>query len=222
MRFFRFIPEEGIGEAPLKDTLKEYIRLYRTVLVKSIYVNALSAPLFFTCGSQYYIYFKYGRVPAMQSDDYLVLITGIIFSYGISVMAQLAYGNFSVKQLEPGLEDLDEAELVQSSIRIQKNKKRVWKMAMVLLLVRGARTMGDAAKFDARFKSRLGRIILSALGMGATLLIASTVMQPFFGIPTLRYLALLGLVVIGIVSYFGLGHLTGAFRLSEFKRNLRR
>jgi len=94
--------------------------------------------------------------------------------------------------------------------------------AMVLLLVRGARTMGDAAKFDARFKSRLGRIILSALGMGATLMFASTVMQPFFGIPTLRYLALLGLVAIGIVSYFGLGHLIGAFRLSEFKRNLRR
>ncbi len=94
--------------------------------------------------------------------------------------------------------------------------------AMVLLLVRGTRTMGDAAKFDARFKSRLGRIILAALGMGAILLIASAVMQPFFGIATLRYLALLALVAIGIVSYFGLGHLIGAFRLSEFKRNLRR
>ncbi len=94
--------------------------------------------------------------------------------------------------------------------------------AMVLLLMRGARTMGDAARFDARFKKRLGRIIVSALGMGAILLVASTTMTPFFGIPTVRYLALLILILIGILSYFGIGHLIGAFKLSEFRRNMRR
>ena len=94
--------------------------------------------------------------------------------------------------------------------------------AMVLLLVRGARTMGDAAKFDARFKKRVVRIVCAALGMGLILLIAATTMQPFFGIPTVRYLALLTLVIIGIISYFGIGHLIGAFKLSEFRRNLKR
>ncbi|KQB96892.1 multidrug transporter MurJ [Loktanella sp. 1ANDIMAR09] len=94
--------------------------------------------------------------------------------------------------------------------------------AMVIMLMRGARTMGDAGKFDARFKKRLGRIILSALAMGAILFVSAAVMTPFFGIATLRYLALLVLVLIGMVSYFGIGHLLGAFKLSEFKRNLRR
>ena len=94
--------------------------------------------------------------------------------------------------------------------------------AMVVLLVRGARTMGEAAKFDARFKKRVVRIGLAALGMGLILLITATTMQPFFGIPTVRYLALLALVIVGIVSYFGIGHLIGAFKLSEFRRNLRR
>ncbi|HEV8033406.1 murein biosynthesis integral membrane protein MurJ, partial [Yoonia sp.] len=94
--------------------------------------------------------------------------------------------------------------------------------AMVVMLMRGARTMGDAGKFDARFKKRLGRIILSALAMGAILFASATVMTPFLGIATLRYLALLVLVLIGMVSYFGIGHLLGAFKLSEFKRNLRR
>jgi putative peptidoglycan lipid II flippase len=94
--------------------------------------------------------------------------------------------------------------------------------AMVIMLMRGARTMGDAGKFDARFKKRLGRIILSALAMGAILFASATVMTPFFGIATLRYLALLVLVLIGMVGYFGIGHLLGAFKLSEFKRNLRR
>ncbi len=94
--------------------------------------------------------------------------------------------------------------------------------AMVVMLMRGARTMGDAGKFDARFKKRLGRIILSALAMGAILFVSAAVMTPFFGIATLRYLALLVLVLTGMVSYFGIGHLLGAFKLSEFKRNLRR
>lgn len=94
--------------------------------------------------------------------------------------------------------------------------------AMVLLLARGARTMGEAAKFDDRFKRRLVRIVLASIGMGLTLSIAATTMTPFFGVPTVRYLALLVLVVIGIISYFGIGHLIGAFRLSEFRRNLRR
>ncbi len=94
--------------------------------------------------------------------------------------------------------------------------------AMVLLLWRGAQTMGDAAKFDARFKRRLGRIIIAALGMGLVLLFATTTMTPFFGLPTIRYMALLVLVLIGVVSYFGIGHLVGAFKLSEFRRNMKR
>ena len=94
--------------------------------------------------------------------------------------------------------------------------------AMVVMLMRGAQSMGDAAKFDARFKKRLGRIVLSALAMGGILFASAAAMTPFFGIPTLRYLALLVLVLIGIASYFGIGHLLGAFKLSEFKRNLRR
>ena len=94
--------------------------------------------------------------------------------------------------------------------------------AMVVLLWRGTRTMGDAVHFDDRFKRRIGRIVLAAMGMGIVLLAASVAMTPFFGIATVRYLALLILIVIGIISYFGIGQLIGAFKLSEFKRNLRR
>ncbi|PJI85311.1 putative peptidoglycan lipid II flippase [Yoonia maricola] len=94
--------------------------------------------------------------------------------------------------------------------------------AMVLMLLRGARTMGDAGKFDSRFKQRLGRIVLASCGMGVILTLTATAMTPFFGTGIQRYLALLILVIIGIVSYFGIGHLIGAFKLSEFRRNLRR
>ncbi len=94
--------------------------------------------------------------------------------------------------------------------------------ATAFLLWRGSRTMGAAADFDARFKARIGRIILAAVGMGVILAIAAHLMQPLFAMGMIRYLALLALVLIGVVSYFGVGQLIGAFKLSEFKRNLRR
>jgi putative peptidoglycan lipid II flippase len=94
--------------------------------------------------------------------------------------------------------------------------------ATVLLLWRGSRTMGTAAQFDDRFKTRLWRIVVAAVGMGIVLAISATLMTPFFDIATLRYLALLGLVLIGVVSYFGIGQLIGAFKLSEFRRTLKR
>jgi putative peptidoglycan lipid II flippase len=38
----------------------------------------------------------------------------------------------------------------------------------------------------------------------------------------LRYAALAVLISIGIFSYFAIGHLLGAFRLSDFRRAARR
>ena len=94
--------------------------------------------------------------------------------------------------------------------------------AMVVLLLRGARGMGDAAAFDDRFKDRLWRICVAALAMGGVLWVVANVMDPLFAAGAVRYLALLALVVIGMVSYFGIGHLIGAFRLAEFRQSLRR
>ena len=94
--------------------------------------------------------------------------------------------------------------------------------AMVVMLMRGARNMGDAAHFDARFKRRVWRIVAAALSMGVILYLSAIFMTPFFAPGGLRFVALLVLVLVGIVSYFGIGHLIGAFRLSEFRNNMRR
>jgi putative peptidoglycan lipid II flippase len=94
--------------------------------------------------------------------------------------------------------------------------------AMVGLLMWGARSMGEAARFDARFKSRIWRIIGASVAMGAILMVAAIILGPMLGLATWRYLALLILIAIGVVGYFGIGHLIGAFRLGEFRRALRR
>ncbi len=94
--------------------------------------------------------------------------------------------------------------------------------AMVVLLWRGSRGMGSAATLDDRFKARIWRIIASAFGMGAVLWGMQMLLNPYFSSGSLRYLALLALIVSGIVSYFAIGQIIGAFKLQEFRRALRR
>ena len=93
--------------------------------------------------------------------------------------------------------------------------------AMVWMLWRGTATMGDAAKLDTRLITRLGRIIAASAIMGVLTWGAAYALAPMLDSGA-RVIALLILVVIGIVSYFGVGNVIGAFRLAEFKRTMRR
>jgi putative peptidoglycan lipid II flippase len=94
--------------------------------------------------------------------------------------------------------------------------------AMVLLLLRGRRGMGEVATFDDRFRRRLGRILGAALLMGAVLWLGVLVLGPALALDGWRYLALAALVVTGMLAYGILGQALGAFRLGEFRRALRR
>ena len=93
---------------------------------------------------------------------------------------------------------------------------------MVWLLWRGCRSMGDAARFDDRFKSRIWRIVVASGVMGAVLIGLVGLVGSAFGGAGARYLALAVVVVIGMASYFFVGQLIGAFRLSDFKAAVRR
>ncbi len=94
--------------------------------------------------------------------------------------------------------------------------------AMVWLLWRGARPMGDTARFDTRFLRRTGRIAIAALGMGAVLWLANMALNTALNTPGWRYLALGALVAIGMASFFAISQLNGAFRLGELRASLKR
>ena len=94
--------------------------------------------------------------------------------------------------------------------------------AMVGQLWWGARSMGAAAAFDDRFKRRIWRILIASIAMGGVLIVAEILLKPLLGTQTVRYAALLVLVVVGIVSYFVIGQKVGAFRIAEFKAAMRR
>ena len=87
---------------------------------------------------------------------------------------------------------------------------------MVWQLWRGSRKMGPEAGFDARFRARLPRIIAASLLMGAALWLGALALAPLLHAHLWRFLALLLLVALGVVSYFAIGTLIGAFRLSDF------
>ena len=93
---------------------------------------------------------------------------------------------------------------------------------MVGLLFLGARRMGEEARFDDRFKYRAWRIVAASLGMGAILYAGIHLFGWTFDLPGWRYLALIITIKVAAAAYFFLGHLLGAFQLSEFKKALRR
>jgi putative peptidoglycan lipid II flippase len=90
-----------------------------------------------------------------------------------------------------------------------------WVMVGQLWL--GSRTLGLAAQFDARFRTRAPRIVLASVGMGVLLWVLSHLIGPSFNIRGWQFLGLAALVTSGIASYGVLGMLCGAFRLSDFK-----
>ncbi|WP_194096508.1 murein biosynthesis integral membrane protein MurJ [Marivivens aquimaris] len=95
-----------------------------------------------------------------------------------------------------------------------------WVAVLILWIM--SRPMGEAAQFDARFKRRIWRIVLASFAMGAVLWFSYGSAAFFFGLPHVRYLALFILVMIGMVSYFIVGQLIGAFRIREFAGAFRR
>lgn len=93
---------------------------------------------------------------------------------------------------------------------------------MVLQLWAGTRAMGEAARADARLLSRLWRILLACLVMGAVLYGLQIALQDLLSARGLRWPALGLLVISGMLSYFAAGFALRAFRLSDFKSALRR
>ena len=93
---------------------------------------------------------------------------------------------------------------------------------MVALLRAGAKSYGDVARFDTRFRGRIWRMVIASAVMGAVLWWAYAALTPFLGLDWWRALALVFLIAIGMISYFGVAHLIGAIRIGEIRKALGR
>jgi putative peptidoglycan lipid II flippase len=77
---------------------------------------------------------------------------------------------------------------------------------------------------DEKLRSRLPRIIVASLGMGAILVAALWTVRPVFegGYALgLRVAILIGLVTLGMLGYFLLAHLLGAMKFGELRAMMR-
>ncbi len=91
-----------------------------------------------------------------------------------------------------------------------------WTMAAQLWF--GARHMGDASRFDDRFRNRAPRIVVASIVMGLALAAATVGLGGVLASPGWRYAGLAVLISVGIVTYFATGAAIGAFRLSDFRK----
>ncbi|WP_028877805.1 murein biosynthesis integral membrane protein MurJ [Terasakiella pusilla] len=95
-----------------------------------------------------------------------------------------------------------------------------WTNTVLLAVVLGKR---GYFKIDARLKSRFWRILLCCLVMGGLLYGMTLVSADYIaGSLIERILTLSAFIAVGLVSYFVCGHITGAARLSEVKRLVKR
>lgn len=94
--------------------------------------------------------------------------------------------------------------------------------AMVLLLWRGSRRFGEAAKMDVRLKRVIPRIILASGTMGVALWGGAVLLDTALGTAGLRYGALAALIMGAIVVYTIAILAYGALTKDDLKRALRR
>jgi putative peptidoglycan lipid II flippase len=94
--------------------------------------------------------------------------------------------------------------------------------AMVVLLLRGARPMGNIARFDARFRRRVPRIVLASALMGVALWAGADALDTALRTGGIRYAALAALVGGGGIVYFASAHVLGGLPLGDLKAAFRR
>ena len=93
---------------------------------------------------------------------------------------------------------------------------------MVWQLWRGSRTMGDAARFDDRFLTRIPRIIAASAVMGLVLWGLSMALATPLETPGLRTAALGGMILAAMVVYFGTVLAIGGMSWAELRGAFRR
>lgn len=93
---------------------------------------------------------------------------------------------------------------------------------MVWQLWRGSRQMGDAARLDDRFLTRLPRIIAASALMGLVLWALAAALAEPLATPGIRTAALGAMVLAAMVVYFGTVLLIGGMSWTELRGAFRR
>ena len=137
----RKIPDTNLGELNLLELLRKYIDFYNSKYINSIFNSAISAPLLLITGSLFYFIIKYHIIRHLNTDDIVVLGIGLVLSYFLSLITQLRYNNFRIRQLESILHEIEESKLTGTSFLLYKNKHMKKILLVSVALVTGIITL---------------------------------------------------------------------------------
>ncbi|MCW8925596.1 MAG: hypothetical protein OQJ84_05010 [Xanthomonadales bacterium] len=101
------IPGPGVLSNTLRDYLADITHFYRHRYIWAVCVNALTAPLVFYTGSQYYTYLKYGGLRPLDTTDLAVFGLFLLLAFGIGLAAHMWQFRFHIRELESCLHDMD-------------------------------------------------------------------------------------------------------------------
>jgi len=135
-KVYKSLVKISVSEENLKNLLSVFVDFYTGQYFKSVFISALTSTLFFLIGSQYYLYSKYGKIPILKSDDFVVIGLGIILSYGVSIFAYIWQNNNQVRQLKSCLVEIEEETISHASIiRFKRNKLKMIFLTAVVLII---------------------------------------------------------------------------------------
>lgn len=131
------IPSADLARENLRILLEKKIGFYREKYLRSLYIGALSSPLFVISGMLYYFHFKYGAVRPLDTDDYFVLGLAIVISFVMGAYLQVKQHDFQIRQLEQCLSQIDEHTLNQLTLKEQRIRRRNRILMFILAIICG-------------------------------------------------------------------------------------
>ena len=131
------IPRADYAKNNLRILLEKKINFYRDKYLRSLYIGALSSPLFFISGMLYYFYFKYGKIRPFETDDYIVLGMAVIIAFVLGAFFQVKQHNFHIRQLEQCLSQIDEHTFNNLTLKEQRIKSRNRILMFMLAIICG-------------------------------------------------------------------------------------
>ncbi|MEE4218304.1 MAG: hypothetical protein V2I48_11895 [Xanthomonadales bacterium] len=132
------VPRPSLAAESLRAGLDTMIRFYRERFLRALYIAAVSASLVFYVGVLYYSWFKYGGIRALDIDDFVVFVSGLLLAFIINAAAQRWQAAFHVKELEFCLQEIDAESLSHQQLRKQRFRRTRLSLMWTVWAILGA------------------------------------------------------------------------------------
>ncbi|MCB0665994.1 MAG: hypothetical protein KDC80_09245 [Saprospiraceae bacterium] len=127
-----FMTMHNVGQT--LSVIKKHLELHR-IYFRSVFIIAFSAPLFFISGSTFYLYMKYGSLPDLRADDFIVFSAGVVLSFVLSAFSQARQATSQVREWEACLVELQEDNPITSLAAIGDYRKRQLRKLIIISIL---------------------------------------------------------------------------------------